>query len=340
MESCEVIIVGGGPAGLSAAKKLSESGKQVLLLEKNKTIGPKVCAGGIPSVAVKEFNLPTELLDLETKEMTFHTPLQNKTFILGDFFYTVDRKNLGAWQLSKLKGSSISIRTSSAVTKIEKDCVVVNGSERIGYKYLVGADGANSIVRKYAGLKTENFSIAVQYVIPTDRFKNVEIFFDHSAIKLGYVWIFPHRNYVSIGCGTEPRYYSTKKITEGFGRWLKKYHIDISRARFEAFSINYDYRGCEFGNVYLAGDAAGMAGGLTGGGIYQALVSGEEIAKKIIDPTYISKRMEKILGENEKQNKMLRFLERTRPILSIEMELFMLIIKNKWIGDKFLQKIM
>ena len=50
----DVIIIGAGPAGLSAAKILAENGKTVLVLEKNKVIGPKVCAGGLTT---KDFKL-------------------------------------------------------------------------------------------------------------------------------------------------------------------------------------------------------------------------------------------------------------------------------------------
>jgi len=340
MESFEVIIIGAGPAGLSAAKKFSEAGRKVLLLEKNSVIGPKVCAGGLPSVVVDDFNLPKELLDLETREMTFHTPLQEKTFALGGPFYTIDRAELGAWQLGKLKNTSIEVRTGAKVTKIGKDFIVINNSEEVRFEYLIGADGANSIVRKYLGIKTKNFSVAIQYIIPSDEFKKVEIFFDQSLISLGYVWIFPHRGYVSIGCGTEPRFYSTQKVAAGFEKWIKKNNIDISKAKFEAFTINYDYRGYRFGNMYLAGDAAGMAAGLTGGGIYQAMVSGEEIAKMILGKNHVSAKMKEILKENEKQNRALRFLEITRPILGFEMEIFMLIIRIKWLGDWLISKIM
>lgn len=340
MESFETIIIGAGPAGLSAAKKLSEEGKEVLLVEKNATIGPKVCAGGIPSIVVKEYGLPKELLDMETHEITFHTPFQKNIFKLDGPFYTVDRGRLGAWQLEKIKNSSVEVRTGACVTKVEKDYVVINDSEKIGYEYLIGADGANSIVRKYLGIKTENFSVAIQYIIPTNKYDKVEIFFDQRYLKLGYIWIFPHKDYVSIGCGTEPRYYSIKKITEGFNRWIKSMEIDTSNAKFEAFSINYDYRGHEFENIYLAGDAAGLAAGLTGGGIYQALVSGEEASMSICDKNYVSKRMARILKENKKQNDALSFLEKTKPILGLEMELFVLALKNKWLGSKIIGKIM
>lgn len=340
MESFEVVIVGAGPAGLAAAKKLAEAGKKVLLLEKNGVIGPKICAGGFASNMISEFKIPKELWDLETHEITFHTALQEKTFKLGGPFYTIDRARLGAWQLDMLKNTSAGVRTNAKVTKIEKDHIVVNNFEKIQYEYLIGADGANSIVRKHLGIKTENFSVAIQYIIPSDGFKKVEIFFSQRLISFGYIWIFPHKGYVSIGCGTEPRFYSIRRITAGFEKWIKKNNIDISEAKFEAFTINYDYRGHKFGNIFLAGEAAGLAAGLTGGGVYQALVSGEEVSRMICDKNFISQKLAEVLKGNEKQNRALRFLEMTKPILGLEMELFMLVIKSKRLGDRFMSKMM
>ncbi len=250
MESYEVVIIGAGPAGLACAKRLvelnlpqfGERGERILILEKNGMIGPKVCAGGIPSDVVDYFKLPEELWDFKFNEMIFHTPLQNGALHLDGPFYTIDRKNLGQWQLEKLQNSNVKVRVNARVTKIEKDHIVINGSEKIQYRNLVGADGANSSVRKFLGLKTKKFLLTVQYIIPVDTYKKIEIFFYPDLIDMGYIWIFPHKSYVSIGCGTEPGNYSSRDLVAGFEKWLKMKNIDVSGGRFEAFTINLDCR--------------------------------------------------------------------------------------------------
>jgi flavin-dependent dehydrogenase len=348
MESYEVIIIGAGPAGLACAKKLAEldlpqfgeKGGRILLLEKNSVIGPKVCAGGVPSCVVDQFNIPDQLWDFKFHEMTFHTPIQNGVLKLDGPFYTIDRKNLGQWQLKKLENTNVRVRTNARVTKIEKDHIVINDSEKVQYKYLVGADGANSLVRKFVGLKTKKFLLTVQYIIPTDAYKKIEIFFYPKLIDMGYIWIFPHKGYVSIGCGTEPGNYSSEKLVAGFKKWLKMNDIDVSDGKFEAFTINYDYKGYRSGNIFLAGDAAGLAAGLTGGGVYQALVSGEEIAKTIADGKYISNGMKEVLSGNKKQNTTLWLMEKTKIFLRFEMELFLLILKSKWLSRYLVRKMM
>jgi len=190
------------------------------------------------------------------------------------------------------------------------------------------------------GLKTKKFLLAVQYIIPTDIYKKIEIFFYPDLIDMGYIWIFPHKGYVSIGCGTEPGNYSSKELVAGFEKWLKLNKIDVTEGKFEAFTINYDYQGYVFGSIFLAGDAAGLAAGLSGGGIYQALVSGEEIAKIVADDKYISGKMKEIIAGNKKQNTMLWFMEKTRIFLRLEMELFLLILKIKWLSKYLVRKMM
>lgn len=348
MESYEVVIIGAGPAGLACAKVLGESnlprfgekGGRILLLEKNPVIGPKVCAGGIPSDVVDYFKLPQELWDFTFEEMKFHTPHQSGALHLDGPFYTIDRKNLGQWQLKKLEKTNVKVRLNARVTRIEKDHLIIGDSEKIGYKYLVGADGATSAVRKFLGLKTKKFLITVQYIIPTDAYKKLEVFFNPDLIDMGYIWIFPHRGYVSIGCGTEPGKYSSQDLVAGFEKWLKMNKVDVSQGRFEAFTINYDYQGYKFGNIFLAGDAGGFAAGLSGGGIYQALVSGEEVAKTIADKDHISSKMEEVLAGNRKQNNTLRLMERSRMFLKMEMELFLLVLKNKRLSKYLVRKMM
>ena len=330
MESYDVIIIGAGPAGLNCAEKLAKANKKVLLLEQNKIIGPKVCAAGLTNQDLKYLNLPGDLLDHKYKEIKLSTPLTKTTIKLdGHFLYTTDRKNLGQWQLKKLKKTNVVIKTSSRVTKIEKDQITVNNSKIFKFKFLVGADGSSSLVRRYLGLKSRKLGMGIQYIIPTKKYKKMEFFLNSELFNSWYAWIFPHKNYVSIGCGFDPRFLSSKKLIKNFNTWLKQNKIDVSKGEYQAFPINYDYRGCKFGNIFLAGDAAGLASGLTGEGIYPALVSGEEIAKMILNKNYVSKKIPELLKVQKKHNKLLSFLEKSGSFRIIEYELIALLLKNK-----------
>ena len=78
---------------------------------------------------------------------------------------------------------------------------------------------------------------------------------------------------------------------------------------FESAPINYDYRGMEFGKIFLVGDAGGFTFPLTGEGIYSAITTGEEVARKIIAPEYDIPKIKNILKFQEIQRKIIRMGE-------------------------------
>ncbi|MFH1048883.1 MAG: NAD(P)/FAD-dependent oxidoreductase [Patescibacteria group bacterium] len=331
MESYDVVIVGAGPAGLNCAQKLSEAGKKVLLLEQNKIIGPKICAGGLTGQDLEYLKLPDNILGHKFNKVTIHTPLQKCKIKLDAFsICTIDRKDLGQWQFAKLKKTGAAVRTKARVTKIEKDHVIVNGTEKIGFKYLVGADGSASLARRFLGVKTDIIGIAIQYIIPGNKYKDFEYFVDSSLFKAWYAWIFPHKDYVSVGTGGDPRYVSSKELRENFAKWLSQKGIDVSGLEIQGYPINFDYRGHKFGNIFLAGDAAGLASGLTGEGIYQALISGEEIAKSIIDENYVSDKIKKLLKEQKKHHRILNFFIKSGELRKVEFEIIIFWMKIHW----------
>lgn len=314
MESFDVVIIGAGPAGLSCAEKLGNSKYKVLVLEKNSEIGPKVCAGGLTNKSIEYLKLPTNLIDFNYNKIKFHI---NKSISLieneKNFAYTIDRKNLGQWQLKKLeKFKNIHIRKKARVSKIEKNFILVN-NKKISYNFLVGADGSSSIVKRHLGIKSKNVDIAIQYIIPTKKRKEFEIFFNSKLFSAWYAWIFPHKNYVSVGCGCNPKILPSNKLIKNFNKWIKENNIDITNSKYEAFMINCCYSGHRFGDVFLAGDAAGFASGFTGEGIYQALVSGEEIAKIILDENYKSEKIKNLLKTKNRHNLLMNFLIKCGP---------------------------
>lgn len=95
MEKYDITIIGAGPAGLEAAKVLSESGKKVVILEKNSIIGKKVYGGGITT---KDFALgvPPENADRQFKEVILRTPFVScKIKSDKPFVATIAREKLG-----------------------------------------------------------------------------------------------------------------------------------------------------------------------------------------------------------------------------------------------------
>jgi geranylgeranyl reductase len=122
---------------------------------------------------------------------------------------------------------------------------------------------------------------------------------------------------------------SPKLLRENFHNWLAAKGIDISQARYRSAPINYDCRGLQFGNIFLVGEAGGFASGLTGEGIYQALVTGEEAAKIILGATDPSDAYKYILRYNRIQEKIIKMLHGSGPLRGTLQELIVMLLNNR-----------
>ena len=93
IEKFDVVVVGGGPAGATAAEALAKDGVSVLLLDKGGRIKP--CGGAIPPKAIEEFNIPEELLVAKINKAQIVSPKRNKVDIPieNGFVGMVDREN-------------------------------------------------------------------------------------------------------------------------------------------------------------------------------------------------------------------------------------------------------
>lgn len=312
MEKYDVVIIGAGPAGLSAAKVLAQNNKKVIVLEKNPIIGPKVCGGGITA---KDYSLgiPKTLSSHFFNEVVLHTPLaSSKIRSKEPYVSTIDRGKLGEFMAGEAKIAGAEIKKDTEVKEIFPDHIQLENGQEIHFEYLIGADGSNSIVRQYLNLESDKKAIAFHYKVPKV-FSKMELFFDANFFGSGYGWIFPHKNFTSIGCGADPEsLIEADDLKNNFEKWLKKNKIDTTGAKFESWNINYDYQGHEFGNIYLVGDAGGFTSGLTGEGIFYAMISGQEVARKIIDPGYDQEYLKKILKTKVKQEKLLEKLSKNK----------------------------
>lgn len=334
MEHYDVIIVGAGPGGLTAARTLAKGGRSVLLVEKNPTIGPKICAGGITLKDI-ERGIPSELEGRTFSAMSVYGPRGNKTVIRMDrpFLRTITRATLGQWMARQLEGASVIVRTSTKVTAIRSGSIVLNGDEEVGYGHLIGADGSLSLVRRHLGIPVRHVVSAIQYDVP-DHYEEIAFYLDGGLFGPGYAWIFPHLRSTSIGCGMLTTYAAHVPLRTALTLWLKKKGIDIRNAKLEGWNINCDYRGHTFGNIHLVGDAAGFTSGLTGEGIYFAMVSGEEIARKIIDPSYSQAELQRLLAIKRRHEKLLGWLAKGGIRQRFLHELAVIATRNQWVARK------
>lgn len=336
MKSYDVIIVGGGPAGLICADKLKDSGLSTLLLEKDSIFGDKVCAGGLTRKDLAVIDVPPELFEHTVYKTAVHSPKRESMAEPPEaVVFTIDRKVLGKWQRQQLDGSLVEVRTNAQVSEIKAESVILKGGEEIGYKFLVGADGYTSLVRRYLKLPLKRKLIGIQYIVPVPGLDpKLEIFLDSKHFGAWYGWIFPHKEKISVGCCCDTRFYSSKKLKNNFYEWLKLKNIDISGAEYQSAPISYDYRGLKFDNIFLVGEAAGIASGLTGEGIYQSLVTGIQVASYIQGKDEMMEEMKYVIKYNKIQIRILKIFRYLGPFRGVVHEWIIMLLNNKRFKEK------
>lgn len=302
MREYHTIIVGAGPAGLACATRLAQKGKKVLVVERNKVIGPKVCAGGVTWSGLKK-RLPAELIQKSFCAQKVFTNWQQTTISAPEpLVSTIDREALGQWMLKEALAAGVEVRTATMVMDFTNNHLQTSSGE-FAYRFLVGADGSSSTVRRRLGLAIDRVGVGINFFVQGD-FPAMEWHLDDNFFKNGYGWIFPHQHSASIGAYVNRRSMPPTLLLKNFHLWAAKHGINLDHSRMTAALINYDFRGYRFGNCFLAGDAAGLASALTGEGIYPAFVSGEEVALTILDPDHRSLAMEKLLARHQQHQRL------------------------------------
>lgn len=286
----DVIIAGAGPAGSTAAFILGEAGWNVLVLEKEKLPRYKACGGGISGHLLEQFPFSFEnIIESKVKQVTYVLGKDEMSLALPDkSIFMVMRDNFDAYIL---KHASAKICTGSPVRTVEEmdDRVVVTtrSGERYEGRYLIGADGANSIVARSVGLRKKRRPPGAIEVEATVSPEVMERFRDHpmfvfGEIRLGYLWVFPKDDHLSVGIGSlgpKPGEMQSvlRKVMARFG-----IAIDGQQMHGHPLPIYLGHEKLSTRRVLLAGDAAGLVDPLTGEGIRLAVYSGKLAAQTLL----------------------------------------------------------
>ncbi|MFV0437319.1 MAG: NAD(P)/FAD-dependent oxidoreductase [Desulfopila sp.] len=314
-----VVIAGAGPAGLACARILAENHIDVLVIERKAIIGPKPCAGGITWSGLIN-RIPGQLEEKRFLSQQIHTRRQRVTITEKEpIIATVNRGRLGQHMAQAAVRAGAKIATHCQIQQISQHslCCFDRGDRTkstITFDILVGADGSRSLVRRFLALPTEHLGIGINYQIPR-YLHDMEWHLNREYFGSGYGWIFPHSTTVSIGAYVDQFGLGAQELKKGLLRWGTAGGFDLSRYRAQAEYINYDYRGHHFDNIFLAGDAAGLASGLTGEGIYSAIVSGEYIGRYIAGTTDTAQNFQRLI-ERQKLHAKLARLTRKNNVFS------------------------
>jgi geranylgeranyl reductase len=311
--SVDVLVIGAGPAGLRAAEVLAAAGREVLVLERNDEIGPKVCAGGLTPKAQELLDAMAFPADDGLTSVGHAAFTGREPFIIDAErcrIRTVARRTLGRHQAARARRAGAEVCTGTAASHVDLAArtVTVDGAP-VSYRTLIGADGSESRVRKALGLPCLRDYFACEYNVPGVRLEPLRVECDPVALAGGYFWVFPHATYTSIGCGAPRRQLSPRTLRRFLDERLARLGFPPDAAPFEGATIEMQYCGTSFGDAHLVGDAAGLPSALTAEGIYPALVSGEEVARRILEPGFPMPKLERWLRTKRKHDLLSRTLD-------------------------------
>jgi geranylgeranyl diphosphate/geranylgeranyl-bacteriochlorophyllide a reductase len=281
----KVLIVGGGPAGATAAKVLAAHKVEVILLERNLSFS-KPCGGGLTLSAFDEFSLPKTLIEKEVRSIKLISPSGEDAVIgLGKSgIAIVQRKKFDAVLREKAleEGSRLIEGEFTAIAgkqlyRIE----ALTGDEKseITAEYIIAADGVNSQVRKVLGFGQTKSLFAISEYIPGLQNEVCEFWFGSAHAPGYYSWVFPAHEGIALGTG----FTVSGELQNLFEKFKIRKGIKIEGLR-RIYRIPL-WKGdlYQSGRVLFAGDAAGQVLPLTYEGIYYAMKSGELAAQAILN---------------------------------------------------------
>ena len=340
----DVVVVGGGPAGSSAAHMAAKNGCTVALIEKEKEIAETVRTSGVTWISdINEFGIPKDCYN-PIKKFSFCSP-KNYVTITDNVAKAavLDVRKTYRFLATRSKSSGSELFTGTNVSEVLKNsagkCVgVVAKSQgkliQFNAKVVIDASGFTSIVAKELGYVTQwkKFGAGAEFEVKTEKleYDNWWLMVGQEYSPAGYAWIFPtSKNTARIGVGVgkpdsdvDPTVRLNELIDKKIGPIKDLGNIEKIEFHYGLIPNDGLSRKTVYDNLILVGDSAGQANPLVLEGIRYAIRFGEVAGKVAADAIKNNNTTEASLIPYEKEWKK-----------AIESKINSAVkVQNRWVG--------
>jgi geranylgeranyl reductase len=301
LETFDVVVVGGGPSGATAASDLARQGRSVLLLDKAGRVKP--CGGAIPPRLIRDFAIPDRLLVAKITSARMISPKGAEVDmpIDGGYVGMVERDEFDEWLRERAADDGAERRTGSfeRITRDEDGTAIVHyqpkgapegASQCVRARAIVGADGAVSRVAREAMPEVGRvpFVFAYHEIIeaPHGRSadydnKRCDVYYQGRLSPDFYAWVFPHGRTASVGTGSANKGFSLRDSVSNLREAAGLSSTATIRREGAPIPLRPLKRWDNRRDVVLAGDAAGVVAPASGEGIYYAMLGGRLAADAV-----------------------------------------------------------
>ena len=318
-EKFDIVILGGGPAGLSAGYFAAKAGFSVAIVERREQFGePVACAEGISVEGLtKVFPADNEWISSKIEAIKIYTPSKRMLYVEHpDAGFVLHRPKFESSLAEMNEKLGVKIFKKYSVRKIlgddSVDGILIENDGRflklIG-KYYIGADGVAGISSRWAFPKKilgeEDFHSCAQILLESDEISGepvAEFWWGKNIAPGGYAWVFPKGgNRANVGLGIVPKFSDGKCAADYLEQFLKIRFKNFTMVERRDGIVPTTKRFSPLGraNLLLVGDAARLTNAISGGGLDSALLSGKLAAETIADCR--NREFSEVLAEYEKR---------------------------------------
>ncbi|MFZ5558098.1 MAG: geranylgeranyl diphosphate reductase [Pseudomonadota bacterium] len=301
LETFDAVVVGGGPAGATAATDLARRGRTVLLLDRDGRIKP--CGGAIPPRLIEEFQIPDALLVARVTSARMVAPSERRVDmpIDGGFVGMVDREVFDEWLRTRSAAAGAD-RRAGTFERISRDAdgaAIVHylpkgaprgsGPEQVRARTVIGADGAISQVARQCvpGAERMPYVAAYHEIVRSPAGSadfdgaRCEVYYQGRLSPDFYAWIFPHGATTSVGVGSAHKGFSLRGAVGELRGATGLEGAETVRREGAPIPLKPLGRWDNGRDVVLAGDAAGVVAPASGEGIFYAMTGGRFAAEAV-----------------------------------------------------------